>query len=174
MEAMITYLEMTSPDQLVPGREVTGLALERVERDRPDLPAVQTRIGAPYGWRAARLSAEEWERKLATDPFDYYLIRHEGEIAGMLAVHPQDGGDVEIETFGLVPEFVGKGLGGHALTLCVRQAWATTPRDGGPARRVWLHTSSDDNPAALPNYRARGFRPYRTEIEAVRPDRTPA
>ncbi|GAA2271462.1 GNAT family N-acetyltransferase [Nonomuraea roseoviolacea subsp. roseoviolacea] len=165
MEATITYLEMTSPDQLVPGREVTGLTLERLERTCRDVPAVQARIGAPYGWRAARRSAEEWERKLARDPFDYYLIRNGGEIAGLLAVHPQDDGDVEIETFGLVPEFVGKGLGGHALTLCVRQAWATTPRDGGPARRVWLHTSSDDNPAALPNYRARGFRPYRTETQ---------
>jgi len=28
---------------------------------------------------------------------------------------------------------------------------------------VWLHTCTLDSPNALPNYRARGFRPYRTE-----------
>ncbi|MFI6789547.1 GNAT family N-acetyltransferase [Nonomuraea sp. NPDC050383] len=165
MEETITYLEMTAPEQLVPGREVDGLTLERVDSTCRDLAPVQTRIGAPYGWRSARRTPEEWRHKLESDPFDYYLIRHKGEIAGMLVVNPQDGGDIEIETFGLVPEFVGQGLGGHALTLCARQAWATAPRDGGPARRVWLHTSSADNPAALPNYRARGFRPYRTETQ---------
>ncbi len=31
------------------------------------------------------------------------------------------------------------------------------------ARRVWLHTCTLDHPAALPNYVARGFRPFKTE-----------
>ena len=32
------------------------------------------------------------------------------------------------------------------------------------ARRVWLHTCTLDNPAALPNYLKRGFVPVKTEI----------
>jgi hypothetical protein len=28
---------------------------------------------------------------------------------------------------------------------------------------VWLHTSSADNPHALPNYQRRGFRIFKTE-----------
>lgn len=31
------------------------------------------------------------------------------------------------------------------------------------ANRLWLHTCTLDGPAALPNYRARGFVPFRTE-----------
>jgi len=37
--------------------------------------------------------------------------------------------------------------------------------------RVWLHTCTLDDPAALPNYVARGFRPFREErYEADLPD----
>lgn len=72
-------------------------------------------------------------------------------------VHP--GGEAEIVTFGLLPEFVGKGLGGFALTLAVQQAWALAPS----VSRVWLHTFTVDHPHALPNYHRRGFRTFRSE-----------
>ena len=68
--------------------------------------------------------------------------------------------EVEIETFGLLPEFTGKNLGGYALTLTIERAWRLTPS----VRRVWLHTSSLDHPHALPNYHRRGFHTYKTEV----------
>ncbi len=165
MDVTITYVEMTDPAELDPGREVPGLTLEQVDHTSPHISATQARIGAPYGWRSTARTPEQWAEKLARDGIFYWLIRYEGEIAGIVVLQSQVDGDVEIETFGLLPEYVGKGLGGHALTLGVRQAWATPDAAGGPARRVWLHTSSNDNPAALPNYRARGFRPYKTLVE---------
>ena len=64
---------------------------------------------------------------------------------------------VEIAYFGLLPEFLGLGLGGHLLTEATRAAWALHPR------RIWLHTCTFDHPAALPNYQARGFHITRTE-----------
>lgn len=39
----------------------------------------------------------------------------------------------EIVTFGLLPEFIGKGLGGFALTRGVQKAWALAPA----VNRVW-------------------------------------
>ena len=57
-----------------------------------------------------------------------------------------------------MPEFVGRGFGGHLLTLAAGLAWAAEHPDGTATRRVWLHTSSSDHPNALPNYQARGFR----------------
>jgi GNAT superfamily N-acetyltransferase len=165
MEITITYVEMTGPDELVPGRPVDGLTLDRVERTSPLIPSIQARVGAPYGWGSANRTPEEWAVLLARPGHDYWIIRYDGEDAGIVVIVRQLGGDIEIETFGLLPEFVGKGLGGHALTLAVRQAWATPDAEGGPARRVWLHTADNDNPAALPNYRKRGFRPYKTVID---------
>ncbi len=51
---------------------------------------------------------------------------------------------VEIETFGLTPQFTGRRLGGHALTLAVQRARELTPT----VKRIWLHTSSVDHYAA--------------------------
>lgn len=67
--------------------------------------------------------------------------------------------DVEIETFGLLPEFVGKGMGGHALTLAIQRTWELIPGVG----RVWLHMSTLDHPGVLPNYHHRGFRTFKTQ-----------
>ena len=64
---------------------------------------------------------------------------------------------MEIVYFGLVPSFIGKGIGGAMLTRAVRAAHAMG------AMRVWLHTCTLDSPNALPAYQARGFRSYRTE-----------
>ena len=70
---------------------------------------------------------------------------------------------VEIAYFGLFPDAIGRGLGKHLLSCAVRDAWASSP----PPARVWLHTCTLDHPAALPNYVARGFRPYKTETYEV-------
>jgi len=35
------------------------------------------------------------------------------------------------------------------------------------AESVWLHTCTPDDPAAMPNYLKRGFRPFKTEVYSV-------
>ena len=72
---------------------------------------------------------------------------------------------VEIAQFGLLPRCYGSGLGGHLLCDAVGRA-----RELGGGR-VWLHTCTADHPHAQPNYRARGFRPFRAaqEYEELRP-----
>jgi GNAT superfamily N-acetyltransferase len=70
-------------------------------------------------------------------------------------------GAVEIAYFGLLQEFIGRGLGKYLLTEAVREAWRTG------ARRVWLHTCTLDGEAALPNYKARGFKPFKEEVFEV-------
>jgi GNAT superfamily N-acetyltransferase len=164
MKETRTYVEMTSRDQLAPSPQVPGLALKPLERDAPSVVDLQVRIGAPYRWPAALQTETEWAAWFVRYPARAFrLLSFEDEPAGIVAydVHPDD--DVEIETFGLLPEFVGRGLGGYALTLATRQAWDMTPT----VRRVWLHTSTLDHPHALSNYHARGFRTFRTE-EGVR------
>jgi GNAT superfamily N-acetyltransferase len=52
-------------------------------------------------------------------------------------------------------------MGKHLLTRAVEQAWA----EG--ANRVWLHTCTLDDKAAMPNYLKRGFRPFKTENYSV-------
>jgi GNAT superfamily N-acetyltransferase len=77
--------------------------------------------------------------------------------AGYFELRRQPDGAVEIAYFGLLPEFIGRGLGKFLLSEATRRAWELG------ATRVWLHTNTLDHAAALPNYLARGFSVVRTE-----------
>lgn len=166
MEPIVTHLELTAPDGLRPAAPVGGLALEAVTAKSPLIRELHVGIGAQYDWPGVSRSEEDWARWLAHPLRQYRLVRH-GEVAvGIADFEPQPGGDVEITTFGLLPEHVGKRLGGYALTLVVCAAWEATPADDVPVRRVWLHTSTQDHPHALPNYLRRGFRSFRTSSMA--------
>jgi GNAT superfamily N-acetyltransferase len=81
-----------------------------------------------------------------------------GTPAGYFELSGEPGSDIEIAYFGLIPQLVGQGLGAYLLTEATRRAWEKK------ATRVWVHTSSLDHPAALPNYRARGFRLFKEEV----------
>ena len=160
MTEIVTYVEMTYPSQLNPGTAVPGLALTIADERLPLVSEILARIGAPYGWRSSQRSPEEWPAWFAEHPGrTCWLLALDDEPVGVAIYDPHPDDDVEIETFGLLPEFTGKGLGGYALTLAIRQGWDLTPG----TRRVWLHTSSADNPNALPNYHRRGFRTFKTE-----------
>ena len=65
---------------------------------------------------------------------------------------------IEIAYFGLLPEFIGRGLGGALLSSAIETAWSWSP----PPSRVWVHTCNRDHPSALANYQARGFKIYKT------------
>jgi GNAT superfamily N-acetyltransferase len=83
----------------------------------------------------------------------------DGTPAGLLSLDVPPGDEVEVDTFGLLPDHIGEGLGSHFLTVAVRLAWAVAPA----VSRVWLHTSSRDHRHALSNYEGRGFRRYRLD-----------
>ena len=69
--------------------------------------------------------------------------------------------DVEIAHFGLLPEFIGRGLGGALLTSAIENAWSWSPTPS----RVWVHTCNRDHPQALANYESRGMVIYKVEEE---------
>jgi GNAT superfamily N-acetyltransferase len=108
--------------------------------------------------------AVAWVERPTTDYLNRADLRHwtanlGGDQVGLVSLRfaPDE---VEIDTFGLVPERVGRGLGGTFLTLATELAWRECPQ----ARRVWLHTSNQDHPRALANYERHGFRRYRTVL----------
>ena len=70
--------------------------------------------------------------------------------------------EIEIAYFGLLPEFIGRGLGGKLLSTAIETAWLWSPAPS----RVWVHTCNRDHPSALANYEARGFRIYKVEPDA--------
>jgi GNAT superfamily N-acetyltransferase len=73
-------------------------------------------------------------------------------------------GEVEIAYFGLMPDYIGRGLGPALLGWALERAWSYRPR------RVWLHTCSLDHPKALAVYRRAGFEVYDREAVPVEVD----
>lgn len=115
-------------------------------------------VGRAYHWRDRLSWSDQEVRSHLADPdVSLWLLSSRAAPAGYFELRRHHDDSVEVAYFGLLPEFLGRGWGGHLLTLAVRAAW-----DLGP-ERVWLHTCTLDHPAALPNYLKRGFRPVREE-----------
>ena len=163
-----TYLRMTAREELKPARLLDPHA--RVERVH-ECPLsfyryLYVEVGRAYHW-VDRLawSEERWRARLQQPGLQLHLLTVSGAPAGYYALEPHADGSVEIAYFGLLPEFLRRGLGGHLLTEAVRDAWTLG------ATSVWLHTCTLDDVAALPNYERRGFRAFRSEqYEADVPD----
>ena len=155
---VITYLELDGPGALRPAgpSRIADVAVGRVE---PPDGAVNrwfyAEVGRHHnwtdhagrsaaGWRAWAEGVETWVATAGAKRAGYYELR-------------RDGASVELAYFGVLPAFQGRGLGGFLLTHALRRGLELAPR-------VWLHTNTQDGAAALPNYRARGLRPFRTVV----------
>src|SRR5262249_20627124 len=116
-------------------------------------------VGRPYHWLSrARLSDVELAALLA-DPLDeVHVLFVDGVPAGFAELDRRVAGEVELVQFGLMPEFIGRGLGKWFLQWAVDRAWSYDPR------RLWLHTCTLDHPAALPNYLKAGFAVYKEQV----------
>ena len=157
----LTWLELTSPGDLVPGRRPpAALELQEVGPEAAALlRSTYVRIGAPHGWIGRTTWAKEaWEEELARPGVSAWIARIEGDVAGFVELEAAPPGTVGIVVFGLVPEFVGRGFGGELLTRATRLAWELTAPDGTATRKVVVQTSSRDHPHAIRNYERRGFR----------------
>jgi ribosomal protein S18 acetylase RimI-like enzyme len=157
------HLEMLSPADLRPARPPdASFDLRQAKVPCPELNRfLYVAVGAEWYWRE-RLpwTRERWLEYLDRPALETWIGHVSGTPAGYFELESQAGGShVEIAYFGLLPQFTGKGLGGHLLTEAARRGFAMG------ASRVWVHTCSLDHPRALANYQARGFRVFKVETE---------
>jgi GNAT superfamily N-acetyltransferase len=158
--AIRSWLEMRDRASLRPA-SLAGddLRIEQVQGCPPSFwRYLYTEVGRAYCWIDRLPWSDEQIRAYLEDPdVTLWLLTVSGAPAGYFELRRDGERGVEIAYFGLLPEFLGRGLGGHLLTKAVEAAW-----DSG-AQRVWLHTNTLDHPAALPNYLKRGFTVFRVE-----------
>jgi ribosomal protein S18 acetylase RimI-like enzyme len=135
------------------------LSLARIDPPMPELNRFfYTTVGADWYW-LDRLpwTYARWRDYLQRPELETWMLTVNGTPAGYFELEAQADADVEVAYFGLLPAFVGVGLGGHLLTCAIERGFARG------ARRVWLHTCTLDHPQALANYQARGLRLYKEE-----------
>jgi GNAT superfamily N-acetyltransferase len=158
------------PAEPVPAPQGLDLAVVRAELIGPEFARfLYTAVGGIWHW-TDRLgwSYQDWADWLTTAGLETWVAWVSGTPAGFVQLEPhreQREGEVEVAYFGLLPAFIGRGLGSHLLDLGLRRAWDLADRHPGlpPTRLVTVHTCSLDGPAALRTYCSRGFEPVRTE-----------
>jgi GNAT superfamily N-acetyltransferase len=161
MKVKITYLEMLArPERVVPPpRE--GLVVVRAKEP----PVAYYRflydaVGRDYGWaRCMRLSDAELAALLHDPRIEIHVLMADGFPAGFAELDRRTRGEIKLAQFGLMPEFIGQGLGRYFLRWTIDKAWSYHPR------RFWLHTCTNDHPVALPNYLKAGFTVYKEEVK---------
>ena len=115
-------------------------------------------VGQDWYWHSRlKWSDQQLAAHLENPAVTVYELMVGDESAGYFELKRHGDGSVEIEYFGLNPRFIGRKLGGAMLTRAVEEAWNLG------ASRVWLHTCTLDSEHALPNYKSRGFRAFKTE-----------
>lgn len=170
-EITITYLEMTSPEQAARLAGPRRLDVRRAEIPCPELNRFfYVAVGSPWWWHE-RLDwgRDRWLAWVDRPEHETWIGYLDGTPAGYFELEAQPGGEVQLAYFGLLPTFIGRGLGTELLAAAVERAWEVAER------RVWVHTCTLDHPRALPNYQARGFRIYHVEAKVEElPDRKPS
>src|SRR5262245_45394249 len=133
--------------------------LIRVSTPSPEINRyMYVTVGNDWWWYYRRSwDYARWLAYVDREALQTWVAYVAGAPAGFFELERQEGDNVEIAIFGLLPRFAGRRLGGPLLTACVNSAW-----DLGAAR-VWVHTCDLDHPHALSNYLARGFSVFKVE-----------
>ena len=119
-------------------------------------------IGRPWYWYVRRTMSDEALREIIEDPkVEVYVPQVRGTPAGYLELDRRVAGEVEIAYLGLLPEFIGRGIGPWLLDFGVQRAWRED------CERVWVHTCTTDHPSALAMYQRAGMQVFKREQHEV-------
>ena len=163
------FLQMTDPARLAEAPEADPeLEIRQAELPSPELSRMlYTSVGSDWYWTDRRhWTWDRWHEWLARPELETWVAYVRGTPAGFAELEDQ-GDAVELVSFGLLPAFIGRGLGPRLLDAALRRAWEIG------RERVRVHTCSLDGPAALRTYRARGLEIYdeRTHDQDLPDDR---
>lgn len=164
LECIVTYLEMRSapshPNILPSGRKV---ALVRAERPTISFYRyLYNTIGEDWFWWERRaLSDAQLATEIHDSNVEIFILYIDGVPAGYAELDLRIKAEVELAYFGLIPEFIGRGLGRYLLGWAIDEAWQRKPE------RVWLHTCNFDHPKAIATYQKAGFVPYKQDTTTI-------
>jgi GNAT superfamily N-acetyltransferase len=154
---VITYLEMTQK----PGHEALPLPAAKVaflRAERMPVPMYRffySAVGAPwFWWERCRMNDAEIVAIVHDPKVELYVFHVDGCPAGYAEIDRRQEGAVNLNHLGLLPDFIGRGLGQYLLRQTVETAWLTGPD------RITVDTCTLDHPAALRTYQRVGFEPY--------------
>lgn len=160
----VTFLEMKAkPSVLPPPLPAGKLAILRAEKPPVHFYRyLYETVGGPYYWvDRRRLGDKELVDIIHSAKVEMYVLYVDGCPAGMAELDFREPGTGLLAYFGLMPEFIGRGLGAFFLHNIIQNAWLK------PISTLLVNTCTLDHPRALPLYQRLGFSPYSREDRSV-------
>ncbi len=159
VDVTVYYLEMLAPSHRIVAAPQDELVVQHVPA--PSVPyyrGLYNAVGQDYYWLSRRKMSDEALALVIGDARNEFHVLHvAGTPAGFAEMDRRQPDEIELVQFGLMPDFIGQGLGKWFLQWTIEKAWSYDPK------RFWLHTCTLDHPAALPNYRNAGFTLFKQE-----------
>jgi GNAT superfamily N-acetyltransferase len=169
VDVTTSYLEQTSPSDLNAKHSNKAIEIKQVEIPLPELNRFfYTTVGRDWYWiDRLQWSYAQWQTWADRPDLQTWVLYVKGTPAGYFELEKQ-ADTVNLAYFGLLPQFVGQGLGSHFLSVAIEKAWAWD------AKRITVNTCTLDHESALKNYQARGFKVYEQKTESkTLPNRKP-
>ena len=153
VDVTVYYLEMLAPSHRALPAARDGLTVLHVQS--PSVPYYRwlyDAVGKDFHWLSRTKMSDEALAAIISDPRNELHVLHvDGTPAGFAELDRRQPDEIELTQFGLMPAFIGQGLGKWFLQWTADKAWSYEPK------RLWLPTCTRDHPAALPNYLKSGF-----------------
>lgn len=168
LEMVVTHLQMRArPPGLVMPQRAEALSVTRARRPTVSYYRyLYDTVGADWMWfERRRLGDLELAAIIHNRHVGIYVMSTGGVPAGFVELDWRREDEVEIAYFGLLPEFIGRGLGRYLLAWAIDKAFSSAPER--PAQRLWLHTCNYDHPGALAIYQRAGFSAFRQERSII-------
>ena len=161
LEVTITYLEMTAPPQEAPPPRPANIHVALLRVENPTVAFYRflyAAVGDDWIWYERRkLSDAALAEIINHEKNELYVLYIGGAPAGYFEIDRRDVRTVDLSFFGLMPGYVGLGLGPWFLRTAIDTAWNSDPE------RVTVNTCTLDHPKALGVYQKAGFAPVRCE-----------
>ena len=167
IDYVVTFLEMDGrPSSPVPHAPAgLQLALLAAADPPPDyFLYLYRQVGASYEWTDwLSRPRSEVESVVGSPDTVLHTLIVDGWPGGFFMLDGPRDGVTDLAYFGLVPQAIGRGLGGWLLGVAVHAAWDRTGTE-----RLTVNTNTLDHPRALGLYQRMGFSPIRRETHRRR------
>jgi ribosomal protein S18 acetylase RimI-like enzyme len=157
LDVTITYLEMTQPPaESAPGAPA-GKRVALMRAEPPTVPFYRflyNEIGRDWLWWERRALDDAALARVITNPdVEVYVLYCHGTPAGMAEIDRRYERAIDLAYLGVMPEYLGQGLGRYLLGAALDIAWSHAPE------KVTVNTCNLDHPKALTMYQRFGFTP---------------
>lgn len=158
-----TYLHMLAPPSYAaPTPPLNVTMMQAVGPTVSFYRYLYNTVGAAWLWIDRRLLSDATLGAIVQHPqVEVHVLYRDGVPAGYAELDRRQSPDIELAYFGLIPSFIGQGLGKFMLQWAIHRAWSYQPA------RFWVHTCTLDHPRALRVYQQAGFHIYKNETQTI-------